>query len=144
MKRKWLMITLVTGVLAASITGGVALAHNNTGEVTPKSELAARVAQILELDEQRVQDAITQATQELRDKRVDAMVDRMLKGGRITEQRAEELRERLQSGEGPFGLGHHRQFFGGRGFGRGLDGLRDGLQQRAPAIDAPAPEVTSF
>jgi succinate dehydrogenase/fumarate reductase flavoprotein subunit len=144
MKRKWLMATLVTGVLAASITGGVAFAQNGNSEAYPKAELAARVAQILELDEQRVQDAITQATQELRDERVD----RMLESGRITEERAEELRERLQSGQGLLGRGHHRQFFGERGFGRGfdhgLDGLRDGLHQRSPAIGAPAPEVTSF
>ena len=144
MKRKWLMATLVTGVLAASITSGVAFAQNDTGEASHKSELAARVAQILELDEQTVQDAITQARQELRDERVGRMVDRMLESGRITDDQAPQLRERLQSGHGLLGRGHHRHFSGGRGFGHGLDGPRDGLQQRAPAIEAPGPEVTSF
>ena len=49
MKRKWLMIPLVTGILAAGLTGASVLAHNEDGEQeSPKDAVVAKVAESLE------------------------------------------------------------------------------------------------
>ena len=63
MKRRWLMIPLVTGILAAGITGATVLAHNEDGEQeSPKDAVASKVAEILGIeDTQSVKDALTEA-----------------------------------------------------------------------------------
>jgi len=48
MKRKWLAIPLITGLLAVGLTGASALAHNDDGEEsTPRETVAAKVAEIV-------------------------------------------------------------------------------------------------
>ena len=51
MKRKWLMIPLATGLLAAALMGATALAHNEDGEyATPRETVASNVAEILGIE----------------------------------------------------------------------------------------------
>ena len=79
MRRKWILIALSAGLLAAAITGGVALAWGGPGNGWGRgdsdsklSALAGKVAGILGTDEQETADAITQARQELRDEAQEA------------------------------------------------------------------------
>ncbi len=161
MKRKWLMVPLVTGILAAGITGATVLAHNDDGEQqSPKDAVAAKVAVILGIDEQSVKDALTEATQELRSERVQHRLDDAVEAGRMTQAEAGAYLEWYEARpEGPnlhrnshrlfgFGSGNegedggpsHR--FGGRGFGGQRFGGQgfSGQGQLPPGLGGNVPE----
>ena len=115
MKRKWLMIPLVTGILAAGLTGATVLAHNEDGDkVSPKDAVAAKVAEILGIDEQSVKDALAEATQAVHSERIQHRLDHMVEAGRLTQEQADEYFSWYEAR--PEGLS---QRFGGRGFGGG-------------------------
>ena len=92
MKRKWLMIPIVTGLLAAGLTGASVLAHNEDGEnESPRETVAAKVAEILGIeDEQTVKDALQQATQEVRMDKLEHRLDHMVENEVLTEEQADE------------------------------------------------------
>ena len=97
MRKKHWFIGLV--VLMAAVIGlgsATVLAQESDGE-TSRLGLIARVANILGLEEQQVQDAFDQAQQELRDEQFEEMVgqrlDALVESGRITQEQADELRE---------------------------------------------------
>ena len=80
MKRRWVFAVLMVGLLAAGATGGAVLAHNNGG---PQGEsrfgqLSSRVAAILGLDEETVQDAFEQAARQIRDEAVLKRLNRLV------------------------------------------------------------------
>lgn len=156
MRKRWIFIALAVGLLAAAVTGGVALAWGGGGlglgwgrghDNDRLSALADRVAGILGTDADETADAIAQAQQELRDEANDAaiadvagrvattlgtdadataaaigkvsreMYDEALESklqdaiddGRMTEEQAQEYRDGVAS------MGHH-------GFGYGFKG----------------------
>ena len=76
MRKRWILIAVAVGLLAAAITGGVALAWGGSGHGwgwgrgdhdERKSAVAAKVAEILGTDAQETADAIEQANQEVRE-----------------------------------------------------------------------------
>ena len=85
MRKRWILIGLAVGLLTVAVTGGVALAHgggpgNGWGwgrgdQDSRLSDLAGKVAGILETDEDETLDAINQARQELRDEAYEADLD---------------------------------------------------------------------
>lgn len=90
MKRKWLMVPLVTGMLAVGLTGATALAHNEDGEEESlKSTVATKVAEILGMDEQTIKDALQEATQEVHSERTEHRLGHMVEEGRITQEEAD-------------------------------------------------------
>ena len=134
MRKKYWFIGLVA-LMAAVIGLGSAtvLAQESDGE-TSRLGIIARVANILGLEEQQVQDAFDQARQELRDEQFEEMVgqrlDALVESGRITQEQADELREWYAerpdsfwlaggSARGRKGGGDHANKLGGRGFDRG-------------------------
>ena len=164
MKRKWLMVPLVTGLLAAGIMGATAFAHNDDGEEErPKDAVAAKVAEILGIDEQSVKDALKQATQEVRSERLHHRLDHLVEAGRMTQEQADEylawyearpegsfphLRSRrmFKFGFGGGGEGEEdgpRERFGGRGFGGHRFGGQGQLQP-SQGGDVPGGSGTSF
>ena len=79
MRKKWIIIGLAAGLLAAVLAGGVALAWGGGGKGWGRghdsgrlSDLAGKVAGILGTDEQETADAIAQAQRELREEANDA------------------------------------------------------------------------
>ena len=92
MKRRWLAIPIVTGLLAVELTGATALAHNDDGEnETPRETVAAKVAEILGIeDEQVVRDALQQATQEVKLDRLEHRLDHMVEAGVLSQDQADE------------------------------------------------------
>ncbi len=124
MKRKWLAIPIITGLLAAGLTGASALAHNEDGEnETPRETVAAKVAEILGIeDEQVVRDALQQATQEVRLDRLEHRLDHMVEAGVLTQDQANEYLAWYEAR--PEGPNLHRN--GHRLFG---DGDQDGRPQ---------------
>ena len=84
MRKRWILIALAVGLLAAVITGGVALAWGGKGHGwgwgrgdhdERKSAVAAKVSEILGTDEQETADAIDQANQEVREEARQAALD---------------------------------------------------------------------
>jgi hypothetical protein len=95
-KRNMLLVFWTTALLALGITGGAIFAqeagadddgaHNDS----TKKGMASRVAAILGLGEQEVEDAFKQAGREMRDERFENRMDRLVDKGQITEDEAVE------------------------------------------------------
>lgn len=97
-KKHWIIGLVALLALAMGVGGGTALAQEQQVEgAKPVRGVIARVAAILGLEEQQVQDAFNQARQEMRDEvfeqRIGERLDALLASGRITREQADELRE---------------------------------------------------
>jgi len=120
-KKHWIIGLVALLALALGVGGGTALAQENEEErEKPIQGVIARVATILGLEEQQVQDAFDQARQEIRDARFEEMVgqrlDALVESGRITQEQADEVRAWYAARPDSFWLaaGSDR----GKGFGR--------------------------
>ena len=107
-KRVFLALTL-TGVLAMAAIGGTVLAQTAEDEEGGDS-FAERVAIILGLETEVVEDAMQQAQRELHDERIQAHLDALVESGRLTQEEADEYLKWLMArpegiGQGMFGFG---------------------------------------
>ena len=94
LRKRWIMVLAITGVMAALITGGAVLAQGSeTDGTTASQNFAARVATILGLEEAPVQAALQQVRGEIRDERFQMRLDRMVEKGRLTQEQADELKK---------------------------------------------------
>ena len=114
MRKRWFLVALMVGVLAVGVTGATVFAQSSEGNGGgPVKGLVSRVAQILGIDDQEVQDAFDQARMEMRDEAIRTKLDRQVEAGRLTQDQADEYYGWYQDmPEGVDGL------FGGRGFGK--------------------------
>ena len=155
MRRKWILVGLAVGLLAAALTGSVALAWGGPGHSWSwgrgdheerNSAVASMVAEILGTDAEETADAITQAKTEVREEIADAaledlagrvaeiletdadatadalekvsedMFDEALESklqdaiddGRITEEQAQEYRDKAEASGSWYGFGYGR------------------------------------
>ena len=127
MRKRWIVVTALAGVLTLGILGGTALAHSGGDSDAPAS-IHSRVAEILGIDDQQVLDAFQQAAQEQREARMQHRFDDLVERGVLTREQADETLAWLdarpsfsdsdaQSGR-LFGRGFFRRGgFGGHGFG---------------------------
>ena len=148
MKRRWLFVFLLAGVLVIGVTGGAVLAQGDgTSSDSPFKGFASRVASILGLTEAEVQEAFQQASTEMEDEALQRKLNRMVERGKLTQQEADEYltwyKDRPQSlRQGPgfrrFGA---RGFFGGfmRGGHRGA-----GMKFHGAISPSPTPEPTAY
>ena len=88
-KRFILVTLLMVAVLVGSI-GGIALAEN--GDDSQPKTLLARVAEILGIDQQKVEDAFSQAQSEMRDEALDSYLQNLVKEGKITQEEADQYK----------------------------------------------------
>ncbi|MBQ11301.1 MAG: hypothetical protein CMJ45_07120 [Planctomyces sp.] len=139
MRRRWITILAVAGLLAAAITGGAVMAQETGGEEAATSTpvpapepttLLGRVAAILGLEEAAVEDAFQQARKDQRTEKYRAALDRKVEKGFITSEEADEqflwFQSRPDSLAGSFRKGGQRQsaFGHARGFGGKRFGMR--------------------
>ena len=119
MKRKWLMVPIVTGLLAVGLTGATVLANHNGGEQeSPKDAVATKVAEILGIeDTQSVKDALTEATREVRSERLQHRMDQLVEAGRLTQEQANAYVEWYEARPEGVNIHGHRGFGGGHRFG---------------------------
>ena len=125
-KRYWLTGTIVAAVMVLGIMGGVAMAQETSDEDgdSEKRSFAARVADILGLDETTVQEAIDQAKAEMQEEALQAKLDWLVENGHMTQDQADEYKTWIESkpeGLSPKmfgGFGKKRHRFGGRGWGK--------------------------
>ena len=93
MRRRWLFIPLVAVALAFVITGGAAVAQSGDSDSdSTVGKFAERVASILGLEASQVQDAMEQASTELKDERVQSKLDSLVEDGTITQEQADEYK----------------------------------------------------
>ena len=140
-RKRWFVGTVVAAVMVLGITGGAVMAQAATdpdGD-SPIRGLASRVAEILGIDETRVQDAIEQAKAEMFSEKLQAKLDKLVESGRLTPEQAVGYKTWIESRPEGFspklfgGFGKHRRY-GDRGFHRGW-GYRG-----TPTV--PAPDAT--
>jgi hypothetical protein len=125
------MIPIVTGLLAAGLTGASVLAHNEDGESeSPKETVAAKVAEILGIeDEQTVKDALQQATQEVRKDQLEHRLEHMVDAEILTQAQADEYLTWYADRPDIPNLHRNGHRFFGSGGGEGEDGQRSGQGQ---------------
>ena len=84
-------------------------------------EFANRVGEELDVEGDDVADAIEQALADIRTEALEERLQEAIDSGKITEEQAEEIRERMESGDWKgFGKGGHHGRHGGKGlWGRG-------------------------
>ncbi len=128
MRKRWIVVSLLVGLLTIGITGGVVLAQEGGGseKTSLAKSFASRVAAILGLDETQVESAMKQAAGQIQDEALQAKLDKMVESGRLTQQQADQYREWYKArpdslapglGFGGFGgpRGHHGRHRGGFG-----------------------------
>jgi uncharacterized membrane protein len=121
-KRKWLIIAVLAAVivLVAGIIGGVAYAQSSTTPTpstidTAKTGIMARVAEILGIDQQKLQDAFNQAQKEQADAALTARLDSLVKAGKMTQAQADHYKKWWESRPDVAGQADGKGFMGGRG-----------------------------
>ena len=120
-RKRWIIVSagiiaLVVGVFAAGVIAA------QVADDSKVSDFSARVAQILGLDEQTVEDAMKQAHRELRQERAQEKLDELVASGDITQEQADEYMAWIESApDGIYSYDGH-----GRGKGHGRKGRHGG------------------
>ncbi|MCH8207223.1 MAG: hypothetical protein IH956_09510 [Chloroflexi bacterium] len=118
MRRKWVVVTAVVALLAFAVTGGTLLAqHSGDGDSDRKS-LADRVADILGLDSGTVEDAFSEAQNDIADESLEAKLKKLVEHEVIDQPKADEILAWFKDRpEGTplrlLGGGRHKRGFGG-------------------------------
>jgi competence protein ComGC len=91
---------LLSGLLAVTMmvgTVGVALADDGQTDQGKPDGLLSRVAQILNIDAQKLKDAFTQALTEMRTERQNTGLQNLVNKGTLTQDQADQLKTWLDS-----------------------------------------------
>ena len=95
-KKKFIIILLGTILIIIASLGGIAMAQDSEDESKPDS-LMARVADILGIDQQTVEDAFEQAQAEMREEALDKHLQNLVDEGILTEEEAAEYKTWLEA-----------------------------------------------
>jgi hypothetical protein len=103
-KKNWVTIAVLaaTLVILAGVVGGTAYAQSattttNTAQAEPVKTLYARVAGILGIDQQKLEDAVAQAQKEAREEELNTRLNSMVAQGTITQDQASQYLKWWQS-----------------------------------------------
>ena len=122
MRKRWIVVTALAGVLTLGILGGTALAHSD-GDSNRSASIHSRVAEILGIDDQQVLDAFQQAAQEQREARIQHRFDDLVESGTLTREQADDMlawldaRPSFSDSDTQSGRLFGRGGFGSHGFG---------------------------
>ena len=101
MRKKKLVIisvAIVLVVLVGGILGGVVYAQSgSTRDNSPRNTIFAKVASILGIDQAVLEDAFTQAEQEVRSDALNNRLQALVEAGKITQDQADEYLQWWQS-----------------------------------------------
>ncbi|MFC1948024.1 hypothetical protein ACFLXY_08925 [Chloroflexota bacterium] len=95
-KRKFIIMLLGAILIIAASIGGVAMAQESEEDSQPDS-LLGRVAKILGIDQQTVEDAFEQAQAEMHEEALDRYLQNLVDEGIISEEKAAEYKAWLES-----------------------------------------------
>jgi hypothetical protein len=98
-RKKFIIVAvLATTVLLVGSIGGLAFAQTgSTDNTTSGKTLLARVATILGIDQQKVENAFAQAQREMRDEALDSYLKNLVDQGKITQQQADQYKAWVKS-----------------------------------------------
>lgn len=136
-KKVIIVLVLATVVVVAGI-GGAVVANAQTDNTTSGNTLLARVAKILDIDQQKMEDAFAQARREAQEEGLGNHLKSLVEKGKITQDQADQYQSWWQSrpdvplvGPGKKGPGifrGHRGFPGMGGFSFCGPGTQTGNQ----------------
>ena len=131
--KKFIVISIIAAVVLIGGVAGVALAQAGSTETQSQGKtLLGRVAAILGIDQQRVEDAFSKAKRDMADEALDARLKAMVENGKITQQQADQYETWWQARPDTAPL------FRGKLDRNGRLGLGPGMQWRLPPSTAPA------
>lgn len=139
-KKRFILIAVVVAlVLVGSLAGAAFAQTGGTGDSSGKT-LLARVAAILGIDQQKVEDAFAQAQKEMRQEALDSYLQNLVDQGKISHEQADQYKQWWQSRPeisipAPGGGFGRHGFPGGRGWGRGYCAP----SEPAPGTTTPTP-----
>ncbi len=144
MKRRW----LIGGVAAAAVAvvvmlaaaGGAIMAQESEGKESRFSAFAERVASILGLEADDVEDAMEQAKQELAEEARDDKLAMMVEKGMFTQQQADDWKAWMEARPEGFKLPY---FAPGRG-GEHLDAMLAAMVEKGALTQAQADEYKAW
>ncbi len=117
--KRFIIVAVIVALVLVGTVAGVALAQTGGGSTpTSAKTFAARVAAILGIDQQKVEDAFAKAKSDMSDEALTAKLDALVKSGKMTQQQADQYKSWWQSrpqgvlpgfgGKGPLGERHFR------------------------------------
>ena len=108
--KKFIIIGLLATVLLVGSIGGVAFAQTGSGSpagvlltqnvsenVSQPKTLLARVAKILGIDQQKLENAFTQAQSEMKNEALDNYLKKLVDEGKITQAQADQYKAWVQA-----------------------------------------------
>ncbi len=97
-RKKFIVVALLAAVVLAGSIAGVAFAQTGSTDNTTSGEtLLGRVAAILGIDQQKVEDAFAQAQSEMRDEALGSYFQNLVEQGKITQEEADQYKAWLQA-----------------------------------------------
>lgn len=97
-RKKFVIVALLSAVVLVGSIGGVVFAQTGGSDnTTADKTLVARVAAILGIDQQRVQDAVTQARTEMQNEALDNYLKNLVEQGKITQAQADQYKVWVKS-----------------------------------------------
>jgi len=97
-RKRFIIVALLATVLLVGSIGGVALAQTgSTDNTTSGKTLSARVAAILGIDQQTVEDAFAQAKSEMQAEALDSCLQKLVDAGKITQEQADQYKAWCQA-----------------------------------------------
>ncbi|MFH1383104.1 MAG: hypothetical protein ABIH70_09485 [Chloroflexota bacterium] len=122
-KKKWIIaIVLAVVVMLAGGIGSAVFAQTESTSDNSSNTLLVRVATILGIDQQQLEDAFAQAQKDMRAEALDNRLKSMVENGTITQEQADQYKQWWQAKPDVPGLdatgrmGVTRGFSGPRGF----------------------------
>jgi hypothetical protein len=120
-RKRLILVAVLAALVLAGVVAGIAFAQTGSSVDSSGKSLLARVATILGIDQQKVEDAFNQAQRDMQSEALDTYLKGLVDKGTITQQQADQYKTWWQSRpdmpaesgfRGPGG-------FGGRGGFRG-------------------------
>lgn len=143
-KWRWLIggvaTTAVVAVVMLAAAGGAIMAQEDEGKQSRFSAFAAKVAGILGLDADEVEDAMEQAKQELADEALDDKLAMMVEKGMLTQQQADDWKAWMEAKPEGFKLPY---FAPGKG-GEHLDAMLAAMVEKDALTQAQADEYKTW
>ena len=137
MKWRWLIGGVAAAVVMLSVAGGAIMAQQSDGKESRMSAFAAKVASILGLEADDVENAMEQAREELADEALADKLDELVEKGTITQAQADEYESWIESRPDGFKL---------RGWPGGdtLDAKLDAMVESGDITQAQADEYKTW
>jgi len=96
-RKKLILIAVLVALVLAGIVAGIALAQTGSTADNSGKSLADRVAAILGIDQQKVEDAFNQAQRDMQNEALDNYLKGMVEQGKMTQSQADQYKTWWQS-----------------------------------------------